>query len=156
MQYNYPYPQMQNFQQFQQSYYTPQVPYQPQTATQIQQPNNLPMQQQNAVTSPKFDVVQGELAASMYQTENGQEVILLDMDNPFVYHKKRGLDGKLEPMKKFQLVEVTEEKKHEVDMKEYVKQEELESIIETIVRNEVDRKLSEITLKASTKKKTEE
>ena len=157
-QYNFPvnYPQM-NYQPYQQPY--PQIgqtPYIPQIQQQNQQMNNLSMQNQNAVIAPKFDVVQGELAANMYQTENGQEVILLDMDNPYVYHKKRGLDGKLEPIKKFQLVEVTEEKKPDINMKDYVKQEEIESIIEKAVRNEVERRLSDLTLKPSPKKKVEE
>ena len=82
-----PYPQ--TYPQYQQ-----QATYQPQIQPQMQQTSNLPMQAQQAVSGPKFDVVQGELAANMYQTENGQEVILMDMDNPFVYRKKRGLDGK--------------------------------------------------------------
>lgn len=160
MQYNngFPvnYPQF-NYSQFQQPYQQiGQAPYMPQIQQQNQPINNMPIQNQNAVLAPKFDVVQGELAASMYPTENGQEVILMDMDNPFAYHKKRNIDGKLEPMKKFRLVEVTEEKKPDIDLKEYVKQEEIESLIEKAVRNEVEKRLSDLTLKPSPKKKVEE
>ena len=161
MQYNYPmnYQQMslQNYPQFPQSYPQPyQNAYMPQNQPQNQQVNNLPPTTQNVQNSPKFDVVQGELAASMYQTENGQEVILMDMDNPYVYHKKRGLDGKLEPIKKFKLVEVVEENKPDVDLKEFVRQEEIESIVEKLVREEVEKKLSEVTLKPSRRTKGDE
>lgn len=147
-----------NYQPYQQAYpqYPQQAPYQPQIQQQMQQSNNLSMQTQQAVSSPKFDVVQGELAANMYQTENGQEVILMDMDNPFVYKKKRGLDGKLEPMEKYQLVKVDDTPQPQVDLKDFVRQEEIESIVEKLVKNEVDKKLSEITLKPSTRKKAEE
>lgn len=146
------------YQPYQQTYpqYPQQATYQPQIQQQMQQPNNLPMQTQQAVSSPKFDVVQGELAANMYQTENGQEVILMDMDNPFVYKKKRGLDGKLEPMEKYQLVKVDDTPQPQVDLKDFVRQEEIESIVEKLVKNEVEKKLSEITLKPSTRKKAEE
>lgn len=146
------------YQPYPQTYpqYPQQAPYQPQIQQQMQQTNNLPMQTQQAVSSPKFDVVQGELAANMYQTENGQEVILMDMDNPFVYKKKRGLDGKLEPMEKYQLVKVDDTPQPQVDLKDFVRQEEIESIVEKLVKNEVEKKLSEITLKPSTRKKAEE
>lgn len=143
-------------QQYTQQQYVPQGVYSPQIQQQQQQVVNTPQMQNQSVISPKFDVVQGELAANMYQTENGQEVILMDMDNPFVYKKKRGLDGKLEPIEKYQLVKVDDTPKTQVDLKDFVRQEEIESIVEKLVKNEVEKKLSEITLKPSTRKKTEE
>ena len=155
---NYPY---QTYPQYPQNYpqqqYIPQTAYMPQNQQQNQQVNNLPQQPQTMVSSPKFDIVQGELAANMYQTENGQEVILIDMDNPYVYKKKRGLDGKLEPMEKFKLVKEEEHVEPTINLKEFVRQEEIESIVEKLVKNEVDKKLSEMTLKPSTRKtKSEE
>ena len=155
---NYAY---QNYPQYPQNYpqqqYIPQTPYMPQNSQQNQQVNNLPQQPQTMVSSPKFDIVQGELAANMYQTENGQEVILIDMDNPYVYKKKRGLDGKLEPMEKFKLVKEEEHVEPTINLKDFVRQEEIESIVEKLVKNEVDKKLSEMTLKPSTRKtKSEE
>ena len=149
-QYNFP----MNYQQMQYPYY-PQTQYQPQMSVKNLQSNNIPQQTQQTPVSPKFDVVQGQLAADMYQTENGQEVILLDMDNPYVYRKKRGLDGKLEPLKKFKLVEETESET-KIDMTEYVKQDDIQKLIEKTVRSEVEKKLSEMTLKPSTRKKVEE
>lgn len=146
---------MYNYQNFpnypQQMYqYTPTSPYNGYTAPQNNSMNNLPPTQNQTPISPKFDVVQGELAANMYQTENGQEVILMDMDNPYVYKKRRGLDGKLEPIEKYKLVK--EEETPVDNLKDYVRQEELQAIIENVVKNEVEKKLSEITLKPTRKK----
>lgn len=148
----------QNYQNYpQQMYqYAPQSPYNGYTAPQNNSVNNLPTMNNQAPISPKFDVVQGELAANMYQTENGQEVILMDMDNPFVYKKKRGLDGKLAPIEKYRLVQEDTNEKPEVNMEEFVKQSDIEMIVSKLVKSEVDKKLSEITLKPSTSRKKAE
>lgn len=139
-----------NYQQYPQ-----QAPYQPQIQAQYQQPNNIPMQQQQTIPAHKFDIVQGRLAADMYQTENGQEVVLFDMDNPCVYKKKRGADGKLSPMEIYDLV-LREENPGVKNFDNYVKKDQLEEIISNAVKDEVERKLSEMTLKPSTKKKSED
>lgn len=148
----------QNYQNYpQQMYqYAPQSPYNGYTSPQNNSVNNLPTMNNQAPISPKFDVVQGELAANMYQTENGQEVILMDMDNPFVYKKKRGLDGKLAPIEKYRLVQEDTNEKPEVNMEEFVKQSDIEMIVSKLVKSEVDKKLSEITLKPSTSRKKAE
>lgn len=137
-------------QQIPQQYYAPMNAYNAQISPQNNSMVNLSPNNNQAVISPKFDVVQGELAANMYQTENGQEVILMDMDNPYVYKKRRGLDGKLEPIEKYKLVK--EEETPVDNLKDYVRQEELQAIIENVVKNEVEKKLSEITLKPTRKK----
>lgn len=137
-------------QQIPQQYYAPMNAYNAQISPQNNSMGNLSPNNNQAVISPKFDVVQGELAANMYQTENGQEVILMDMDNPYVYKKRRGLDGKLDPIEKYKLVK--EEETPVDNLKDYVRQEELQAIIENVVKNEIEKKLSEITLKPTRKK----
>lgn len=134
-----------------QQYYIPQNAYNAQISPQNNQVVNMSTAQNQTPISPKFDVVQGELAANMYHTENGQEVILMDMDNPYVYKKRRGADGKLEPIEKYKLVK-EEEAPVADSLKDYVRQEELQAIIENIVKNEVEKKLSDITLKPTRKK----
>ena len=150
--YNQFFPQYQNYNYPQ---YQQQPPYQPQIQAQYQQPNNIPMQQQQSVPAHKFDIVQGRLAADMYQTENGQEVVLFDMDNPCVYKKRRDTDGKLAPIEIYDLV-LREENTSGKTLDNYVKKDQLEEIISNAVKDEVERKLSEMTLKPSTKKKSEE
>lgn len=139
-------------QQYTQQQYVPQGVYSPQIQQQQQQVVNTPQMQNQSVISPKFDVVQGELAANMYEVLNGQEAILIDRDNPFVYKRKRTPDGKLEPLEKYKLVKVEEQDKQEINLNEFVRQEEISSIVENMVRNEVEKKLSELTLKPTRKK----
>lgn len=148
------YPQYQ--QQYNQQQYSQQSVYSPQIQQQQQQMVNSPQIQNQAVISPKFDVVQGELAANMYEILNGQEVILIDRDNPFVYKRRRTPDGKLEPLEKYKLAKVEEQEKPEIDFNGFVRKEDIELIVENAVRNEMEKKLSEITLKPSTRKKSEE
>ena len=121
--------------------------YQNQLNQQYQQLQN--MQQANQRTI--LDRVQGEAMADVYPVNAGQEVILFDMDNPFVYHKVRGNDNKL-VQKRFRLVE--DEKQNEVsqpqiDLSGYVREEE----ISQIVADAVEKKMSEYTLKPTKKPK---
>lgn len=117
--------------------------------------------QQNSAVQPspsvqrKLDFVQGRAAADVYQVDAGQEVILVDMDNPFVYRKARGFDNKLEPMEVYDLTlhkDVIE--KEEIDLSAYVTSESLEEIIsnqlEQKIKEEVDRRLSEISFAPTT------
>lgn len=100
-----------------------------------------------------LDRVQGEAAAVVYPVQPGQEVILFDIDNPYVYRKSRGLDNKLE-QQRFRLVEDVKETepKVTVNMDEYVKVSE----IAQIVADAVDKKMSEYTLKPTKKAKITE
>ena len=100
-----------------------------------------------------LDRVQGEAAAVVYPVQPGQEVILFDIDNPYVYRKSRGLDNKLE-QQRFRLVEDVKETepKVTVNMDEYVKVSE----IAQIVADAVDKKMSEYTLKPTKKAKATE
>jgi hypothetical protein len=117
---------------------------------QYQQIQNIQQSQARTI----IDRVQGEASADVYPVQAGQEVILFDMDNPYVYRKARGLDNKLE-QQRFRLVpdEKKEEPKQEViDMSQYVKTDE----ITQIVSDAIERKMSEYTLKPKNKKQTEE
>lgn len=125
-------------------YYPVDYPY-PVQNPQFQQMQN--MQQYNQKTI--IDRVQGEASANVYPVQAGQEVILLDIDNPYIYKKERGLDNKL-TQKRFRLVEddVVEEKKPQVNMAEYVKIDD----VAVMISEAVDRKMSEYTLKPTKKK----
>lgn len=108
-------------------------------------PYNYPQNQQKTV----IDRVQGEASANVYPVQPGQEVILFDIDNPFVYKKERGLDNKL-IQKRFRLVEdepVIEEPK--VDLSGYVKADEVAQMISEAI----DKRLAEMS---SRKKKVAE
>lgn len=108
-----------------------------------QQQQLMQMQQQNQKTV--FDCVQGEASADVFPVNNGQKVILYDVDSPYVYHKERDMTGKL-TKRKFRLEEETEK---ELGMTDYVKAEE----VLVMIADAIDKKLSEYKL---TKKKVEE
>lgn len=94
------------------------------------------------------DRVQGEASANVYPVQPGQEVILLDIDNPYVYRKERGLDNKL-TQKRFRLIEdEVESKEPKVDLSGFVKAEDVAQMI----ADAVDKKMSEYTLKPTKKK----
>ena len=106
------------------------------------------MQQRNQGLIVEY--VQGEASADVFPVNNGQKVILFDIDNPFVYHKERDMNGSL-TKKKFRLVEEKEEtpaKVEPIDMSQYIKADD----IALIVAEAVDKKMSEYTLKPTKKK----
>ena len=106
-------------------------------------------QQQTPVVPPKVvDYVQGELGATIYPVAYNQEVILLDMDDPNrIYKKSRDGNGKVSPLEKCRLVPEEDTKTSEVDLKDYVKVDDILDIVSDAVQNEVEKRLSEISFK---------
>lgn len=132
--------------------------YQPQMASQMapQMAPQMASQPYQPVVQRRFDIVQGKTSAETYPVDAGSELYLLDMDNPFIYRKARGFDNKLEPLEVYRLERVTDEPKQEkVDLSGFVTQETLDNYIENEIekriKEEVDRRLSEISF-APTKK----
>ena len=108
-------------------------------------PNFYP--QVNPTVHRRVDMVQGRAMAEVYPVEAGAEIVLFDMDNPMVYRKARGFDNVMQPMEIYDLVPHKEEVKKEpkVDLSGYVKSDELDSLIDERIKDEVDRRLSEIS-----------
>lgn len=131
-------------------------PYFPMNYQQPYMPQYQP-QQNNMVC----EWVQGEAsAAAMPNPPVGGTGIYMDVSKPYVYKKETGLDGKPLPIEKFRLVKEDEQEKPKVDLKEYIKREEIEDIItdklNEVVRDEVDRRLSEFTFKPNNRRKNSE
>ena len=109
--------------------------------------------QQNTQQTPYVppilvDYVQGELAATIYPVAYGQKVILLDMDDPDrVYRKSRDMNGKVTPLEKCRMVTEENRQPFEVDLKDYVKEDDILELISEAVQAEVDKRLSEISFK---------
>lgn len=100
-----------------------------------------------------YDQVQGKVAASIYPLLTNQEARLFDVDQPYLYIKKN-LNGKIQPLQSFKLVEETESTKEQgsvadMDLSEYVKMDEFLDIVSDTVKTEVDKRLSEISFKPS-------
>lgn len=116
-----------------------------------QQQINQQMQNMQQMQRTVLDRVQGEASADVYPVQPGQEVILFDIDNPYVYRKSRGLDNKLE-QQRYRLVLDDKEPETEpktIDLSGYVREED----IAQIVSDAVEKKLSEYTLKPTKAKK---
>ena len=120
-------------------------PYQPypMIPNQNQIPNVLPTQ--NPIVQRKVDLVQGRAMAEVYAVEAGTEVVLVDMDNPVVYRKARGFDNVMQPMEVFDLKPHKDVEEKKVDLSGYVKSDDLDKLIDDRIKDEVDRRLSEIS-----------
>lgn len=108
----------------------------------FQQPRNIPKR--------LYESVQGEAAADVFPVSAGQDVILFDEDNPYVYFKSRDLNNQL-TKKRYRLVE-EEDKPTE---KQSISKEDIQQLISDAVRDEVERKLSEISFTPKTRKRGE-
>ena len=108
--------------------------------------------------------VQGKNAAMSMNCPAGQTMILMDSDAPYAYKKETAVDGRPLPMETYKLVREEEIQAsatvHEEDLKNYVKREQIDEIvtekIEDIVRDEVERRLSEFSFKPTRRRNTTE
>ena len=102
----------------------------------------------------RAELIQGKVAAEAYQVFAGEEVYLIDMDNPVVYRKARGFDNILEPLEEYTLTLKEDAPPEEkVDMSQYLTAEEVEKKI----NEEVEKRISQLSFKPQTKRrKTEE
>ena len=143
--YNY-YPQSGNNQQGYQQNFGGQ---QNQNSGYYQQNAQQQTQQQPAYVSPILvDFVQGELAATIYPVAFGQKVILLDMDDPDrIFRKSRDANGKVTPLEKCRMVPDEEKVTSEINLKDYVKADDILDIVADAVSAEVEKRLSEISFK---------
>lgn len=98
--------------------------------------------------------VQGEGAAKVYPVAPGNKVALFDSENPVVYIKEVDMFGKPFDMEIYDLVkrEVSKEPP-EKEFKDYVTREEMLATITTTISEEIDKAMSEISLKPTSKKK---
>ena len=129
------YPTYPNYNYYNQAYYPYQQTYQQNSAV-----------QPSPTVQRKLDFVQGRAAADVYQVDAGQEVILVDMDNPFVYRKARGFDNKLEPMEVYDVILHQESevlKKDDIDLSSYVTSETLQEALENLISNELEQKIKD-------------
>lgn len=130
------------------NYYNPyiQTAYQPQPQTQQVQTNSV---------QRKVDIVQGRASAEIYNVNAGEEIFLLDMDNPYIYRKARGFDNKLEPMETYDIILHQDDIEQKgIDLSGYITNEQMENIIsneiEQRIKDEVDKRLSEISFAPTT------
>lgn len=132
-------------------------PYYPQLSNGQMQP----MSSMPSATNPLIlDTVSGRTAADIYNVDMGKQAILIDIDNPVIYKKSRGMDNKLEMLQYDLVLHVDEDKESipKINPDEFVKKDSIEKIVSTRVKEEVEKRLSEIsfTPKTTRKKASEE
>lgn len=115
---------------------------------------NTPQQVQQYVSPIIVDFVQGELAAMIYPVAINQTVILFDIDDEKKMYKKfRDANGKISPLEKYCIVRDEDKPVANVNLEEYVKEDDVLEIISEAVKAEVERKFSEISFKPTTDNK---
>ena len=122
-------------------YYYPPYDYQAYLQNQIAQQNQQIQSLQNQNQGTVIDFVQGETSVDVYPVNAGQKAILIDVDNPYVYHKERDINNVL--TKHRYRLELDDEVAEEIDLTGYVKADQ----IAEIVSDAIEKKMAEYTFK---------
>ena len=115
-------------------------PYNYQTAPMPQQ-----IQYQQPSNNGGFVWVQGEAAAKAYPVAAGNSVLLMDSEAPILYMKSTDVSGRPLPMETYDLVKrenvvaQQQPKQPQIDLSEYVKMSELESVVNDLVNKALEK-----------------
>lgn len=138
-------------QTYQPQYYQNYTGYQPYPQPVIQQPSQT-IQNQILVW------VQSEEEAIKYPLSTGQSIFLMNQNADYLYMKSVDQLGKTTFIKK-KLIDETERKasENEIDLSEYMRREDVENLINEVIQKEVEKRVSEMSFKATrTKRKAED
>lgn len=108
-----------------------------------------------SVPSSKFGWAMGEAGAQAYPVQPGETVAIFDSTAPILRMKTVGQDGKPLEMEVYDLVkrEVSEATKEKDPIEEFVTKDEIKTLVSSSVKEEVDKAISELSLKPTPKKK---
>lgn len=120
---------------------------------QQQMPQPIMQQQPTQVPNQILAWVQSEEEGVNFPLNAGQSIFLMNQRADYLYMKSVDQLGKVTFIKK-RLVDETEKKDLD-ELKDYIRKEELENLITDRIREEIEKKMSEISFKP-TKKKVEE
>ena len=136
----------------------PNTPFQTQQVFQPYYTNNPAFQTLSPVQSQQpmsaINWVIGRSTAESQPTVPGVETAFFDSSEPVVYLKKIGLDGKPEYFKVYDMIlREDDNKEKQIDLSKYITRDEIEALIAAAAKTEVDKAISEISLKPSKPKK---
>lgn len=123
---------------------------------QYQQP--MPIIQQPVQTIPNQVLawVQNEEEAMKFPLSAGQSIFLMNQNDNYLYMKTVDQLGKTTFVKK-RLVDESDNQENKIDLSGYIRKEELETMITDIIQREVEKKVSEVSFKATkTRRKSSE
>lgn len=122
--------------------YYPNYPYP------MQQPITQPVQQpQNQILA----WIKDEKEAIDFPLSAGQSIFLMSQTEPYLYMKSIDQLGKPTFLKK-RLVDESENQE-KVDLRNYIRKEEIEDLITDIIQREIEKKMSEISFKPTKARK---
>ena len=135
-------PYYQSYPAYQQQYQQP---------IQLQQP--VVMQQQQQPSSNQILAwVKDEKEAIDFPLSAGQSIFLMTQGEDYLYAKSCDQLGKVTFMKK-RLIDETGNQEQKVDLREYIRREEIEDLITDRIQREVEKKMSEISFKPTKARK---
>ena len=129
----------QNYPNYQQQYQQP---------IQVSQPSQSVQSIQNQILA----WVGSEEEGTNYPLSPGQSIFLMNQKEPYLYMKTVDQLGKTTFIKK-RLVDESDTPDTKVDLREYIRREELDNLISDKIQKEVEKRVSQISFKP-TKKKT--
>ena len=103
------------------------------------------MQPQQPSNTAGFVWVQGEAAAKAYPVAPGNSVLLMDSEAPVLYMKSTDASGRPLPMETYDLVKreniVAQQpvKQPQIDLSEYVKMSDLETMVNDLVNKALEK-----------------
>lgn len=125
--------------------YYPNYPYQQYP---MQQPITQPVQQpQNQILA----WIKDEKEAIDFPLSAGQSIFLMSQTEPYLYMKSIDQLGKPTFLKK-RLVDESENQE-KIDLKDYIRKEEIEDLITDMIQKEVEKRMSEISFKPTKSRK---
>ena len=127
----------------------PTYPQQFPQAAQITQQPTVP--QTFSIQKQILDWVSSEEDGVNYPLSPGQSIYLMNQKEPYLYAKSVDQLGKTTFIKK-RLVDESDTPDNKIDLKEYIRKEEVENIITDIVQKEVEKRVSQISFKPTRKK----
>lgn len=134
----YQYPYQQNYPQYQ--------PYQQPIQQNIQQPVT------QAIPQQIMTWVQNEEEAAKYPLAAGQSMFLMNQNDSYLYMKSVDQLGKTTFIKK-RLVDESDNHDKPMDLSEYIRREEIDSLIDDKIQKEVEKRVSQISFKPTRQKK---
>lgn len=138
-------------QAYQPQYYQPYNGYQPYPQQVIQQPTQV-------VQNQILTWVQSEEEAIKFPLSAGQSIFLMNQNENYLYMKSVDQLGKTTFIKK-KLIDESERKENEteIDLSSYIRKEEVENMIKDIIQKEIEKRVSEMSFKATrTKRRIED
>lgn len=131
----------QNYPNYQQQYQQPIQPVQP-------------VMQQPIAQQPTQQIlawVQSEEEGINFPLNAGQSIFLMNQKEPYLYMKSVDQLGKSTFIKK-RLVDESDNQESKIDLKDYIRREELENLITDRIQREVEKRVSQISFKPTRKK----